>query len=86
MQKIIQVRNVRGLHGRVATRLKEIADAFAGEIVLLAGEQEAGCDSVLAILGMGLAHGAEVTVRVVGDGASGALDAIEAILTMETDP
>ncbi len=85
-ERCLTVCNTRGLHCRVATCLKAIADGFAGKILLVAGEQEVEGDSVLAILGLGLERGAQVTVRAEGSGAATVLDAIAALLALEQDP
>ncbi|OQX14527.1 MAG: hypothetical protein BWK76_14515 [Desulfobulbaceae bacterium A2] len=85
-ERCLTVCNARGVHCRVATCLKEIADAYPGTISLVTGDQEACCDSVLAVLGLGLERGVQVTVRAEGADVSKVLDAVSTLLAMEQDP
>ena len=78
--------NTKGVHGRVATRLAEIALEFDVEILLLHNGSQVSCDSILDVLSMALVHGSEVQVILSGQQAQPALVEIGAVLTADNDP
>lgn len=80
------VGNVRGVHGRVATRLAEIATAHGVKLVICRGEENACCSSILDILALALLQGTPVRVVVEGVAADAALQAAVELLTAQEDP
>lgn len=80
------VGNVRGIHGRVATALAEIAATYQVTLVLCRGEEHADCSSILDVLALALVWGTEVRVEVEGARAEAALRAVAQLLTAEDDP
>jgi phosphocarrier protein FPr/phosphocarrier protein len=61
-----------GLHARPAARISERAKAFEGELVLEADGRRANAKSPLAIMALGLAKGAKVSIIARGAGAEAA--------------
>jgi phosphotransferase system HPr (HPr) family protein len=78
--------NAKGVHGRVATKLAEIALEFEADVLLLHNGSQVNCDSILDVLSMALVHGSEVQVILSGQQAQPALVKIGAVLTAENDP
>lgn len=72
-----------GLHARPAAEFVETAAEYDGKItVSLAGsDASANARSILAVSGLGVEAGDDVTIRAEGDDAAAALDALEAVLT-----
>lgn len=78
--------NSKGVHGRVATKLAEIALEFDVEVLIEHNGSQVRCDSILDVLSMALVHGSEVQVILSGENARSALVEIGAVLTAENDP
>ncbi|WP_319548020.1 HPr family phosphocarrier protein [Desulfogranum marinum] len=78
--------NSKGVHGRVATKLAEIALEFDVEVLIEHNGSQVSCDSILDVLSMALVHGSEVQVILSGEKARSALVEIGAVLTAENDP
>ena len=65
-----------GLHARPAARIAALAKAFACEIFIACGQKRANATSPASILGLGLTHGAELTLTARGENAAEAVAAI----------
>jgi phosphocarrier protein FPr len=76
---VILIPNPAGLHARPAALLANAAKKFSADIRLQRGEQRANAKSVVAILGMEVAHGDRVVVVAQG---SDAQDAIQVLAPM----
>lgn len=81
-----KVANAKGVHGRVATRLAEIALQYEVEIRLVYQGREADCASILDVLSMALVKGSVVEVRLIGGRSEAALQVVGDVLTAEKDP
>ena len=66
---IIQVRNRRGIHGRVACLLVNIANRYTSQVSLSQGGQIADGRSVMDIMALGAAPGSEVELEIEGEDA-----------------
>jgi phosphocarrier protein FPr len=75
----ILIPNPAGLHARPAALLANAAKKFSADIRIQRGEQRANAKSVVAILGMEVAHGERVVVVAQG---SDAQDAIRVLAPM----
>ena len=89
------VRNPLGFHGRVATRLFQVAAAFRSRVSfddLSTGAGPIDAKSFSAILGSGASHGHRVRFTISGDDQAEAADALRALAddgfpgTDETEP
>ena len=69
-----------GLHARPAARFAGVAKSFSAEIAIVFGERRANARSPVALMGLGLTHGAAVELVASGDDASDALAALRALL------
>lgn len=84
-QRLI-VGNKRGVHGRVATRLAEIASDYAVRVQIRRGEQWIDGSSILDVLALALVEGTEIELAVAGERAGEALIAATSLLTAQDDP
>src|SRR5262249_49566172 len=65
-----------GLHARPAARIAALAKAFASDIFIACGQKRANATSPASIMGLGLTHGAELTLTARGENADEAISAI----------
>lgn len=80
------VGNERGVHGRVATALAEIAGHHQVRLFIEKGTECADCFSILDVLALALVQGTELRVEAEGIDAEEALQAVERLLTAKDDP
>ena len=85
-EKKIMVQVERGVHGRVATRLAQIAQKHDVQLFILDDDQEIDCSSVLDVLSMAFVYGTEVKFRVQGKSANKAIAAVEKLFTTREEP
>ncbi|MBI0473836.1 phosphoenolpyruvate--protein phosphotransferase [Sphingomonas sp. MA1305] len=74
-----------GLHARPAARIAAAARDSGAEVTLLHGADRAAATSPVALLSLGLAHDAAVTIEARGAGAAAAIAAIVPLLTAEVE-
>ena len=79
------VGNTRGVHGRVATRLAEIATDCHVCLTLIRDEETVDCASILDVLALALVQGTTITLRAEGDQAGVALEAAREVLMEQDD-
>ena len=79
------VGNTRGVHGRVATRLAEIATDCHVCLTLIRDEETVDCASILDVLALALVQGTTITLRAEGDQAEVALEAAREVLMEQDD-
>ena len=72
----VTVLNEEGMHARPAGVLAKKASEFKSEITLEFNGVSKNAKSVLSLMSMGLTHGAEVSVKAIGDDAEKALQEI----------
>jgi phosphotransferase system HPr (HPr) family protein len=80
------VGNERGVHGRVATRLAEIARAHKVTLQIIGKNEIVDCSSVLDVLALALVQGTPVVLEVRGEQAATALATAAAVITNRDDP
>jgi len=72
-----------GVHGRVAVQLAEIAEENNVELCVASDGRQVSCSSILELLGLALVQGTKITVRVEGEQAEVALQAVKKLLMGE---
>ena len=82
----LRVGNDRGVHGRVATRLAEIAREHNASLRIDRDGEQADCASILEVLALALACGDTVHLEAAGEQAEAALAAAHLVLTRRDDP
>lgn len=79
------VRLPHGLHARPAARIVAAVRASGAEVTMRHGDRTALATSPVALLSLGLAQGAAVTLSGTGANAAAALETVVALLTAEVD-
>ena len=75
-EKVITIKNERGLHARAATQLVQLAAKYPCEVTVGKDGHEVNGKSIMGILMLVAPKGTSITVRVKGDQAAEALAAI----------
>lgn len=76
----VEIRMAHGLHARPAGRIAAALKPFAADVRLVAGERTGNARSPVALLAMGLTHGARVTVEGNGADCRAAVEAVAALI------
>lgn len=76
----VHVVDPAGLHARPAARFVQVASRHRSRIAIRTGDREADAKSLIAVLGLTIRPGTEITIRVDGDDADTALAALLAEL------
>ncbi len=82
LERAIKIANKYGLHARASTRLAQLAQQFQCEVYLArAGtDEEVDGKSILGILTLGAEKGQTLQLRVSGDDAQNAMDALVGLI------
>ncbi len=82
LRQHLQVGNCRGVHGRVATRLAEIASQYDVCLRVYYNDEVADCSSILDVLAMALVQGTDIELEVEGGDreTAGALAAAKEVI------
>lgn len=85
VQQELIIGGVRGVHGRVATRLAEVAARYGVTLLIRRGDEVVDCSSILDVLALALTMGAEVCLTAEGDQANEAMVAAAQLLITEDE-
>lgn len=80
IEEDLQVRVHCGVHGRVAVNLAEIALREQVELFIGSDDREVNCGSILELLSLGLVQGSQIRVRIEGEQADSAMQAVRDLL------
>lgn len=83
-QEVI-VGSTRGVHGRVATRLAEIAASHRVALLIHRDDGIVDCSSILDVLALALTKGTVICMTAEGDLAEKAMSAVVQVLTAEDE-
>ena len=75
-KRCFTIKNRLGLHARAAAQLVQTANQFGSEVVIGKDGEEVNGKSIMGILMLAAAQGTEIVVRVTGDDAGQAIEAI----------
>ena len=76
---VLKVVDPSGLHARPAARFIQVASRFSSRVVIRQGERSADAKSLIALLGLTIRPGSEITLEADGP------DAAEAIATLTAE-
>lgn len=76
IEKTFTIKNKLGLHARAASQFVQIANNFESDILVVKNDQEVNGKSIMGILILAAAQGAQITIKVNGDDAEGAMAAL----------
>jgi phosphocarrier protein HPr len=77
----VTIINRLGLHARAATRLVNCASEFTSEIIVKRGTRSVNGKSIMGILTLAAATGAELTIEANGVDEEQALDAVVRLIS-----
>ena len=77
----VTIVNRLGLHARAASRLVNCASAYASEVRLVRGPRAINAKSIMGVLTLAAAKGAELTVETEGPDEQEAFDAIVQLIS-----
>ncbi len=69
-----------GLHARPTTLLVNEASKFAAESKIMVDGKEANLKSIMGVMSLGIANGAEFTIETEGSDADAAMEAIANVI------
>jgi len=72
--------NSLGLHARAAAQLVQIANRFRSEVLVEKDGMEVNGKSIMGVLTLAAAKGAQITVSVEGDDCEPALNALAKVI------
>jgi phosphocarrier protein len=85
IEREVKIVNRLGLHARAAAKLVHLAGKFESNVSLLRNGEEVDAKSILGILLLAAAQGAELRVRCEGRDEEQALDALTALIAAGFD-
>lgn len=80
MEKSFKVIAENGIHARPATNLVTLANRFKSDIYLIANQKAVDMKSIMGVMSLGIYRHAEFTIRVQGEDAEAAIEAITELL------
>ncbi len=80
MTKSFIVTDPVGLHARPATLLVNEAGKFASEAKIIVDGKEANLKSIMGVMSLAIANGAEFEINCEGDDAEQAIEAIKEVI------
>jgi phosphocarrier protein len=72
--------NTLGLHARAAAQLVQAANRFKAEVLIEKDDQEVNGKSIMGVLTLAAAKGAEIQVTVEGDDADRSMEALARLI------
>jgi phosphocarrier protein len=76
----VTIVNKLGLHARAASRLVNCASGYASEIRIVRGARAVNAKSIMGVLTLAAARGAELVIEVEGADQQQALEALTALI------
>ena len=76
----VTIVNKLGLHARAASRLVNCASGYASEIRIVRGARAVNAKSIMGVLTLAAARGAELVIEVEGADQRQALEALTALI------
>ena len=84
-ERSVVIASGHGLHARPAALFTQTAAKAGLPIKITKGERTVDASSILGVISLGINHGDEVVLSADGEGASEALDELEALLQQDHD-
>jgi len=80
LEKEFKVVNALGLHARAAAQLVKTANKFASEVTVAKDGQNVNGKSIMGVLMLAATHGSTIAVKIDGDDAPAAMEAIQKLV------
>jgi phosphotransferase system HPr (HPr) family protein len=81
MEREVVVGHKEGLHARPAAEFVKAVTGFRSTVEVWSGVRKANARSLLGVLGLGVKCGQSVTLRVEGEDAAAAVEALARLLS-----
>jgi len=69
-----------GIHVRTALTIAKLAEKFKSRLFIRKGDNEAGADSSLGILALGIEEGDEIEIRIEGPDSAALAEAFDKLV------
>ncbi|HXH72777.1 MAG TPA: HPr family phosphocarrier protein [Mariprofundaceae bacterium] len=79
-ERLVRIRNKLGLHARASAKFATLATRFGSSVSLVKDDIEVNGKSIMGIMMLAASKGTELTLRVDGEDADEALDALEKLV------
>lgn len=79
-ERAVRIRNKLGLHARASAKFATLATRFGSSVSLVKDDIEVNGKSIMGIMMLAASKGTELTLRVEGEDAEEALDALEQLV------
>ncbi len=79
-QRIVTIKNKLGLHARAANKLVDVTTQFSSKVTLEYQAKEIDGKSIMSVMLLAAAKGAELTVTTSGQDEEQAMDAITGLI------
>ncbi|HBK08457.1 MAG TPA: HPr family phosphocarrier protein [Acetobacteraceae bacterium] len=80
LSRVVRICNKRGLHARAAARFVTLAEQFGASVDVLKDGQTISARSIMGLMMLGAAKGADIELRAEGWDAKEALDALATLV------
>ncbi len=80
-EQTVCIQNKLGLHARASAKLATEAGRFDANIMLIKGDIEVNCKSIMGIMMLAACKGTTLKLRAEGDDAEAALTAISTLVS-----
>lgn len=75
-QQTLKIINKLGLHARAAMKLSDLAARFHSQAIIIYNNRRADAKSIMEVMVVGAAFGADITLEVDGDDEQDAMNAL----------
>lgn len=79
-ERTVRIEAAHGLHARPAARIATLLRPFSSDVDLMVGDRRANARSTVAMLGLGVRHGDELSIIGRGADSRTAVDAVAALI------
>jgi phosphocarrier protein len=81
----VQIINKLGLHARAAAKLTQVASSYPCEVWMTRNGRRVNAKSIMGVMMLAAGKGAMITIEAEGDGADGALAALQKLIADKFD-
>jgi phosphocarrier protein HPr len=85
MERTVAIVNKLGLHARAAAKLVTLASKFAADIKVRKDGREVSGKSIMGVMMLAAAKGAQITLIAEGEDAAQALDELQSLIARKFD-
>ena len=80
MEKVFTIQNRLGLHARSTAQLVQTVNRFKSDCSIMKDGEWVNGKSIMGVLTLAAAQGAQITVRLEGEDAGAAMEAVEKLI------